>query len=266
MVGPDGLARPLLHYQVRDLLNAGIEQICIIVRPGEDRDIAAYFQGPSPDYLERLKKRPVLLEEAAWMRNALSALSFAYQEIQDGFGHAVYQSHDFAAGDPVLLCLGDHLFRGKSGSPHRRLMDAYDRSDGCSVSAVNRITANQLGGYGTIAGARLPGDPDLIAVSEIVEKPDVATARARLRVDGMEPDVFLGWFGMHALAPSIYAVLEKMIRENIREKGEIQMTGAQELQRAQEGYRALDMSGDARFDFGLPEEYADAVTRFAKKG
>ncbi len=35
VVGPDGIARALLHYQVMDLIDAGIEKICVIVQPGE---------------------------------------------------------------------------------------------------------------------------------------------------------------------------------------------------------------------------------------
>jgi hypothetical protein len=40
-------------------------------------------------------------------------------------------------------------------------------------------------------------------------------------VDGLEDDLlFLGWFGMHALSPSIYEVLAQMIRDNVRDHGE----------------------------------------------
>ena len=54
----------------------------------------------------------------------------------------------------VLLGLGDHLFRSKPVSPYRELTDLAKVSGGKSVSAVNRITAEQLKGYGTIAGTR----------------------------------------------------------------------------------------------------------------
>ncbi len=33
IVGPDGIARALMHYHVLDLLAAGVEEICIIVQP-----------------------------------------------------------------------------------------------------------------------------------------------------------------------------------------------------------------------------------------
>ncbi len=263
IVGPDGIARALVHYQIMDLVEAGIDQICIIVRPGEERLVTNYFQGPGPDYLERLEKYPKLLEEAARMGAALERISFAVQEEQEGYGHAVYQSRAFAGGDPVLLCLGDHLFRGRGQSCHSQLIQAYGACGGKSVSAVNRIHADELKGYGTIAGRRRSSQPDLIDVTRIVEKPSVEVARKELRVDALEADEFLGWFGMHVLSPSLYPILGEMIAKDLRQNGEIQLTYAQELQRQREGYCALEIRDGRRFDFGLPQDYLKSMTDFA---
>ncbi|MGB8646730.1 MAG: sugar phosphate nucleotidyltransferase [Anaerolineae bacterium] len=263
VVGPDGIARALLHYQIMDLLAAGIEQICLVIRPGEERLVVDYLQGPGDDYLQRLGQNSPLAQEAARMRAALDHISFAMQASQEGYGHAVYQSRAFAHHEPILLCLGDHLFRGRSHSCHRQLIEAYERCGGQSLSAVNRIRAQDLKGYGTIAGQRRPGDPSLIDVSRIVEKPSVELARQELVVDGLEPDEFLGWFGMHVLSPSIYEILEHMIAKDIRQKGEIQLTYAQELQRQQQGYCAFEMQDARRFDFGAPQDFVKSVQEFS---
>jgi UTP--glucose-1-phosphate uridylyltransferase len=263
VVGPDGVARPLLHYQIMDLIDAGIEQMCIIVRAGEERLVVDYLQGPAQSYLKRLEEYPDLLQEVERMRAALDRICFAAQEHPEGFGHAVYQSKAFANGDPILLCLGDHLFRGGNESCHSQLIRAYGVCGGKSVSAVNRIHADDLKGYGTIAGKRLQADPDLIDVSLIIEKPSLEVARKELRVDGLGTDEFLGWFGMHILSPSIYDILEEMITKDIRQRGEIQLTYSQELQRQREGYCALEMKDGKRFDFGLPQDFARNVTEFA---
>jgi UTP--glucose-1-phosphate uridylyltransferase len=263
IVGPDGIARALVHYQIIDLIEAGIEQICIIVQPGEEQQLIHYLHGPGDAYLKRLEKYPNLLNEAERMRAALERLSFAVQAEQEGYGHAVYQSKAFAAGEPVLLCLGDHLFRGNQMSCHRRLIEAYQLGGGKSVSAVNRIHVDDLKGYGTIAGKRRASQPDLIDVSLIVEKPSPEIARQHLRVDGLGPDEFLGWFGMHALAPSIYDVLEDMLVRDVRQKGEFQLTYAQELQRQCEGYCALEIRDGRRFDLGTPQDFVKNVAAFA---
>lgn len=263
VVGPDGIARPLLHYQITDLIDAGMQQICIIVGAGEEYLVTDYLKGPRESYLERLGKYPALTQEAERMRAALDRVSFALQEHPEGYGHAVYQSKSFANGEPILLCLGDHLFRGASESCHSQLMRAYEDCGGKSVSAVNRIHAHELKGYGTIAGQRWQAKPHILDVSLIIEKPDLDVARTKLRVDGLEADEFLGWFGMHALSPSIFEVLEEMIAKDIRQNGEIQLTYAQELLRQREGYCALEIQDGKRFDFGLPQDFVKSVSEFA---
>jgi UTP--glucose-1-phosphate uridylyltransferase len=253
-----------VHYQILDLLQAGIEQICLIVQPGEELAVIDYFRGPGTDYLRHLAKSPRLAREAEEMRGLVDRITFAVQDSAEGYGHAVFQSKAFANGEPVLLCLGDHLFRGSRGSCHNRLMRVYEQCGGKSVSAVNRIRAEELPGYGTIAGRRWGENAELIDVSLIVEKPSVELARERLRVDGLDQDEFLGWFGMHALAPSIYDVLGEMISRDIRQNGEIQLTYAQELVRQRQGYCALEMVGDKRFDFGTPREYVANLVEYAR--
>src|ERR1022692_3480192 len=150
VVGRDGIARALFHYHLLELEAAGIEEICIIVQPGEDEMVRDYLRGPGSNYLMRLEKYPALLHEAEQMRRFADRVSFAVQHQQEGYGHAVYQTKNFAAGEMVLLGLGDHLFRGQPVSPYRELAEMAAVSRGRSVSAVNRITADQLKGYGTI--------------------------------------------------------------------------------------------------------------------
>ena len=104
----------------------------------------------------------------------------------------------------------------------------------------------------------------MIDVSLIIEKPDAATARQKLLVDGLPAETWLGWFGLHLLAPSIYEVLEEMIRDNVRDHGEFQLTRAQELQRRREGYLALEMTTAERFDFGVPDDFVRSVQAFRK--
>lgn len=277
VVGPDGIARALIHYHLLELVAAGIEEICIIVQPGDDRPIRAYLEGPDDAYLKRLAKYPALQAEAHQMRDLAGRVSFAIQREQEGYGHAVYQSRSFAGDQMVLLCLGDHLFRGTGvspvpeskdrrdacpTSPYRELADMAVISGGRSVSAVNRIGPAELKGYGTIAGRRCGENHRLIDVSLIIEKPTPDVARQKLRVNDLPDDVFLGWFGMHMLAPSIYDILEEMIRDNVRDNGEFQLTRAQEIQRQREGYLALEMLSAQRFDFGVPDDFVASVQAF----
>lgn len=262
VVGPDGIARALFHYHLLEMEAAGIGQVAIIVRPGEDALVRDYLRGPDDAYLRRLEKYPSLHAEAERMRGLAARVEFVVQTAQEGFGHAVFQAASFAAGEPVLLCLGDHLFRGTPVSPYAELTAVQAAHPEHSLSAVNRITEAELGGYGTIAGRRRPDDPRLIDVSLIIEKPSPDTARRSLHVDGLPPDTWLGWFGMHVLRPSIFDVLARMIRDNVRDGGEFQLTRAQEIQRTEEGCLALEMTAARRFDFGIPDDFVRSIQDF----
>ena len=262
VVGPDGIARALFHYHLRELAIAGIREICIVVQPGEEALVRHYLAGPDAAYLRRLEKHPKLLHEAEQMRGFAKHISFAVQATQEGYGHAVYQTRDFAAGDRVLLCLGDHLFSGRHFSPYAKLTALAAGAPGRSLSAVNRIGPDQLKGYGTIAGTRRFGTSRVIDVSLIIEKPSLAVAREKLHVSRLPHDTWLGWFGMHVLAPSIYDILGEMIRDDVRDHGEFQLTRAQEIQRQREGYLAFEMTDARRYDFGVPDDFVASVQAF----
>jgi UTP--glucose-1-phosphate uridylyltransferase len=263
IVGPDGIARALFHYHLRELVAADFEEICFVVQPGEQAMVRAYLDGPGDTYLKRLAKYPALVEEARQMRDFSTRIRFAVQETQEGYGHAIFQTREFAAGETIFLCLGDHLFRGRTQSPYRELADLARASGGLSVSGVTRIGPAELKSYGTVAGRRRQGDPRLIDLAAIIEKPDVKTARERLHVDGLPPDTWLAWLGMHVLTPSIYDVLDEMIRDNVRDNGEFQLTRAQEIQRERHGHLALEMNEATRFDFGIPDDFVKSVGAFS---
>src|SRR4051795_11098791 len=53
VVGTDGIARALIHYHLLELLAAGIEEVCFIVQPGDDKPIRDYLAGPDAAYLKR---------------------------------------------------------------------------------------------------------------------------------------------------------------------------------------------------------------------
>ena len=67
---------------------------------------------------------------------------------------------------------------------------------------------------------------------------------------------------MHRLTPGIYDILEEMIRDNVRDNGEFQLTRAQEIQRQRHGYLALEMTGSQRFDFGVPDDFIRSLQLF----
>jgi UTP--glucose-1-phosphate uridylyltransferase len=158
---------------------------------------------------------------------------------------------DFAADEPVLVMLGDHVYRTREARRcARQVLDCF-AAFGHATSAVQRTPESQLHLFGTVAARSVDGAPGVYDVREIVEKPDVAVARDRLRVPGLPDGTYLCWFGLHAMTPAIFEVLADDVRHDRRERGEFQLTGAQARLLARERYLAYEVAG-TRHDMGDP--------------
>jgi UTP--glucose-1-phosphate uridylyltransferase len=241
LVDRDGTTKPVLQLILEEAFASGIEQACVVTGPGED--------APYRRYLEALAGREA--GDVSGRVDWTARVSFAIQASPAGFGHAVLCGRAFAAGEPVLVMLGDHVYRSAEARPcTRQLLDCF-RTDGAAVSAVQRTAEADLHLFGTVRATPLVGRARAYTVHEIVEKPPVSTARQRLRVPGLPEGQYLSWFGLHAMTPGLFDVLEEDARLDRRERGELQLTAAQARLAARETYLAYEVSG-WRFDMGDP--------------
>ena len=181
------------------------------------------------------------------------------QEVQEGFGHAVFCAKEWVDAEPFLLMLGDHLYASDSEtSCTRQLLDVYDRV-GHSVVGLKTSSIEELHNSGCVNGV-WQGD-SLLSVTEFYEKPPVEYARKHLHVDRMEEDLFLTVFGLYVLAPQIFDYLEEHITHNLRERGEFQLTPCLDTLRKEDNFSGYVLKG-RRFDIGLPEAYRATVIDF----
>lgn len=231
LVDVDGRAKPVIQILMEELWAAGIEEICVVANTANIEPIRRHFAGEQGG--ERV--------------------SFVVQEIQDGYGHAVYQAREWVGKEPFLLTLGDHIyFSDTETSCVRQVMDIF-AAHRCSVSTVFPVDAAQVFRYGIIAGEPLPeSDPPVYHIRRMAEKPTLEFAKENLRTPGLRADQFLSFFGIHALTPSIFDCLEHLIQNNLRQRDEFQLTSAQELLFAREKYLVSEVAG-VRYDMGVPE-------------
>lgn len=238
LVDRDGRAKPVLHFILDEAFCSGIERVCLVTGPGED--------GPFRRYLNALADAG----EPDW-QSWSSRVLFAVQPQPEGFGHAVLCARSVVGNQPILVMLGDHLYRSAEARRcARQLLDSFSQC-GRSVSAVQRTSENQLHLFGTIAAEPLSQPPRTYKVSKIIEKPEVETARRELRVAGLPPTEYLSWLGMHALTPGIFDILAEDVVHGRRERGEFQLTGAQGRLAEREPYYAHEVLG-TRLDMGDP--------------
>ena len=86
--------------------------------------------------------------------------------------------------------------------------------------------------------------------------------RSNLRVPGLPEDEYLTVFGQYILNPSLFDFLEEHIRNNVRERGEFQLTSALDRLRREDGFLGLIMDG-RRYDIGLPQYYLETLSLFS---
>ena len=132
------------------------------------------------------------------------------------------------------------------------------------MSAIGMLTPeDQIANFGTVAGVWIEKDR-LLNVTEFSEKPTIDYARLNLRVPGFPSDEYLTVFGQYIIHPKIFEFLEEHIRNNVRERGEFQLTSALDRLRQEDGFLGLVMDGK-RFDIGLPEYYLDTLQSFKEE-
>lgn len=187
LVDRDGQQKSVLSIILDEALQAGIDEICVVVAPGDGQAYA----------------------EAAG--NLASHLRFVEQHEPRGYGHAVWCARSFTADAPFLHLVGDHLYVGANARPCAQQVVEIASSERCSVSAVQATRESLLPYYGTIGGRRVAGRQDLYSVERVREKPTPTNAEQELVVPGLRAGHYLCFFGIHVLTPGIMAILEEQL-------------------------------------------------------
>ncbi len=263
LVDRDGLTKPTIQIIAEEALESGIEELCIVTAPGDEEQYRHHFRGISSQLLGALKDKEWALRESERLAEIERRLTYAIQETQEGYGHAVYCARDFVGDEPFLLLLGDHVYISGNGERcSQQVIRVFER-EGATVSAVKRTPEEMLHLFGTVRGEPV-GEPSdrLYRVTAIKEKPTPEYADEHLRTPGLRRGEYLCFFGMQVFTPAIFDCLEYHIRHDIRERGEIQLTSAQELLRQRERYLAYEAIGD-RYDMGVPYGYVETQIALA---
>jgi len=262
IVDRDGVAKPAILLIVEEALDAGIEEVVIVVQEEDLEEFGSFFNEQVS--IENYNKLPPASQQYA--RRILEMgrrVRFVTQRTQQGFGDAVYCAREALGDEPFLLMLGDHLYRSNGPvSCARQVMDAFQQT-GMSVVGLRPTAESEVGSFGVATGVWIePGRR--LNITEFAEKPTVDYARSRLQVPGIPDGQYLTVFGQYVISPRLFEYLEENIRNNVRERGEFQLTSALDRLRQEDGFQGLMVDG-YRFDIGLPNYYLDTLAAFSRE-
>ena len=225
LVDRDGVTKTALQIIIEEILQAGVEEIGIVVCPGDQ----AAFTAAAGAHARRLQ--------------------FIEQTAPLGYGHAVGCARDFAGQASFLLLVGDHLYL--SGGPKRCAQQLVEiaAAENCSVSAVQATHESKLPFYGAVGGRLMAGRKGLFEISEVIEKPTPTEAEQRLIVPGLRAGHYLCFFGMHILTPAVMDLLAEEVARADR-KGGVHLSTTLAKLAARERYLACMLQG-RRYDIGI---------------
>jgi UTP--glucose-1-phosphate uridylyltransferase len=240
LVDRDGTPKTALQILIEEVLQAGIEEIVIVVTPG---DIPAFTQAAGA-FAPRLR--------------------FVEQSHPLGYGHAVWSARESLGNAPFLLLVGDHLYVSSASDRCAKQLISVARSESCAVSAVQATHESKLPLYGAVGGRLEAGRRGLYQVSEILEKPSPTEAEQRLIVPGLRAGHYLCFFGMHVLPPAIITLLGEEIAA-ANGKWKVHLTNSLAKLAGRERYLALELQG-RRYDIGLKYGLLTAQLALALSG
>ncbi len=239
LIDRDGVEKSVLRILVEEVIAAGIDDIALVIRPGDEKayaDVAGEHAG---------------------------RLHFIPQTEPLGYGHAIYCARDFVDGDPFLHLVGDHLYVSRDGQGcAQRLVEVATRQ-GCAVSAVQATREHLLPYYGAVGGRRLAGRDDLYRIETVIEKPTPTQAEQHLIAPGLRAGHYLCFFGMHVLTPAVMEILGHLLAADHR--AGLPLSAALDELARREQYLAFQQQAQ-RFDVGVKYGLLTAQMALALNG
>jgi UTP--glucose-1-phosphate uridylyltransferase len=224
LVDRDGVTKTALRIIIEEILSAGIEDICVIVCPGDQAAYAAAAGGQG------------------------GRLQFIEQTEPLGYGHAVYCGREFVGGKPFLLLVGDHLYVSRGETRPAQQLVEIAAAENCALSAVQATHESKLPYYGAVGGRLAPGRKGLYEISQLIEKPTPTEAEQKLIVPGLRAGHYLCFFGMHVLTSAVMELLEQQVTQAANRS--VHLTTALANLATRERYLACELKG-LRYDIGV---------------
>ena len=245
-------------------MRSGIEEVCLVLGSEEERQkYRDFFETPlSKEHLHKLS--PELQEYENRIAAIGEKLCYVYQKEKMGFGHAVYQAYDFTNNEPVLLLLGDTIYRTESNKPCAlQLIEKYEQYNKLMVS-IHPVPLSDVSHYGILSGTWEDKNETVLNISQMNEKPKVSYAEEFLGVkckDGNRK--YMSVFGQYILTPEVFEQLRSDIQNATDLNKEIELTSALDKVREQYGMIGVQLQGKM-YDMGNFNAFVNCVSDYSK--
>ena len=240
--------KPAIQYVVEEAVRAGLTDVLMIT--GRNKNALE-------NHFDRVAELEATLEakgdhaklEKVNESTEMADMHYVRQGDPRGLGHAVLRARMHVNGGPFAVLLGDDIIDERDVLL-TRMLDEQERRD-ASIVALLEVDPDHIHLYGA-AAVEPTGDPDVVRITGLVEKPSKDVAPSNYAV-----------IGRYVLKPEVFDILE---HTEPGKGGEIQLTDA-----------LMEMAGDVegtggvygvvfrgrRYDTGDKLDYIKAVIQLA---
>ena len=249
----NGILKPVILCLIEEIIDAGIEEVCLIIDKEDQKDYDRLFKQKLPEEIIS-KLSPEMLNYEAKIRDMGKKIKYVYQEEKLGFGHAVSLCSDFANDEPVLLVLGDQLYKSfDNKSCTEQFLDSYTDPKKLAIS-VCEVALSEVYKYGILCG-KLDKGSNTFDVNKMVEKPQPDICEEKYYTKVNREKKYFAVFGEYILTSEVFELLKREVK-NKKTSGEIGLTSVLDEVRERSGMVAFIPHGEM-YDMGNTKGYVD---------
>ncbi|MCF6136903.1 UTP--glucose-1-phosphate uridylyltransferase [Pseudalkalibacillus berkeleyi] len=231
--------RPAIHYIVEEAVQAGVEEILIVVSSNKNMIVDYFDTSLELEAFLKLTNKSNLLDK---LRTPDVHIQYTRQPYARGLGDAVRLGKSFVGNDPFMVLLPDDIILNKNGSVTKQIMNVFNELHS-PVIALRHVRDECLNQYGVVEPTY--HSRHIHEIRSIVEKPQT------------NPPSNLAVIGRYAFTSNIF---EYLTRQEESVNSEVQLTDAIQTMLTNEKCYGFEVEGD-RYDIGIEKDYIQLLQR-----
>jgi UTP--glucose-1-phosphate uridylyltransferase len=201
--------KPLIQYGVEEAVAAGCTEIIIVTGRGKSTLEDHFDKSVELEAALEAKNKIALLELTRSV-SKLAKIVYVRQPEALGLGHAVLMAKEIVGDEPFAVLLPDDIVDATVPCMKQMVEAFYETRSTILASEV--VQGPAISAYGVLDCTPDPGNPRLLAVKNMVEKPKFEDAPSQNAI-----------IGRYILTPRIFGLIEQLTPGA---GGELQLTDA----------------------------------------
>ena len=241
----NGKLKPQINVLLEYIYDSGIRQITIAVaNKKQKKQYKDYFYKNKNDDEQSIK-----------LRNIYKCLKFIIIKNSKGFGDTVLRLEKASKGEPVILFLGDTLYRKKDNNCIDLIKKYYEKYQKPIITVAPKED-EEIPSCGIVKGKVI--EDEVMKITRIVEKPKIDYCHRYLQTN----DKSYGIYGNYLITKEIFEKLKELkeLKENKKDDKELQLTDALINVLKETDMYAVMLENNS-LDFGNVNDYAKNFTK-----